>query len=117
MSDDILSRIAAMDAQLASLQREVARLDPAIIRVGDNVDTTRHSLNNSIQVIANEVGAIRNYLQTLAKDITPVISMAQDAKDVRAQVSGASKFAHWIWPLIAVLATLASIGYATLRTP
>lgn len=113
MSDDLLSRISAMDAQLAALQRDVARLDPAITRVDDNVDTTRHSVNNSIQVIANEVGTIRGYLQSLTKDLVPVINMAQEVKDARSQVSGASKFAHWIWPAITVLVAFAAIGYTS----
>jgi len=110
--DDLQARISSIQALLESLQRDIARLDPAVIRVGDNIDMTRHSVNNSIQVIANEVGTIRNYLHTLAKDLGPVIDAASEMREARAQVSGGVKVVYWIWPLLSVLIAIGAIGIA-----
>lgn len=108
--EDLLSRVASIDAQLLALQRDIGRLDPAIQRVDDNVDMTRHSLNNSVQVIANEVGTIRSYMGGLAKDLAPVILMAQEVKEARAQVKGGMTVWTWLSPLLSALVALGAVG-------
>lgn len=83
-----------------------------IQRVDDNIDVSRHSINNGVQVIANEVGTIRGYLSTLARDLAPVIKMAEDAKDLKSQAQGGLKAVYWIWPILAVLIAAGGIGTA-----
>lgn len=108
-----MSDLAAISVKLDELQRAIARIEPAQQRNYDNVDQTRHSLNNSLQKVAGDLDNIEEGLRDIIRELRPIVKMAEDAKGLQQKAQGGLLVSSWIWPLLSAVLAVA-LGYKTL---
>ena len=110
ISESVLSKLVAIEQLVAAQQRDFTRLEQAIQRADDNVDSTRHAIVGQIQKEASYSDAILDKLKELQNELRPISGAASDAQKLGQQASGGMQVAKWAWPVIVALAALAGLG-------
>lgn len=106
----IITKLAAVEQLILSVQRDLGRLEIAETRTNDNVDSTRHALNNSVQKALSSIEIMADVIKDLTRDLKPMIATAASAHTLGLQTQGGIKVARWLWPVIVALGVAAGLG-------
>lgn len=100
----------AISAKLDSIREGIARVEDALNRNYDNVNITRHAMNNGDQKILTEIGLLVDTCRDLVRDLTEIKRVSAIISTIATQAAGGSAAFRFMWPLLVGLAAALLAG-------